>query len=65
MLLLSMCESTVFVVKKGERERVMDNVSLINVEGENITVSGFLGEKKTVKGRITKIDSERHEILIE
>jgi predicted RNA-binding protein len=60
-----MCETTVIVVKKGSQERLMDNVSLINVEGENIKISGLLGETMTVKGRITKIDSERHEILIE
>lgn len=60
-----MCETAVFTVKGGGRKQVMDNVSLIVVDGDEVTLSGLLGDTKRVSGRITRVDLENHEILIE
>lgn len=47
-----------------ERRKLMDNVTVITVDGEKIALSGLLGESMTVEGRIRRIDMERHEIEI-
>ncbi|MFQ5800155.1 MAG: CooT family nickel-binding protein [Candidatus Hydrothermarchaeales archaeon] len=60
-----MCESSVFKIKKDGKEKLMDNVTLITVDGNKVNLSGMFGEQKTVEGRILKIDSERHEVYIE
>ncbi len=60
-----MCETAVFTVKGGGRKQVMDNVSLLVVDGEEVTLSGLLGDTKRARGRITRVDLENHEILIE
>ena len=60
-----MCETAVFTVKGGGRKQVMDNVSLIVVDGDEVVLSGLLGETKRVSGRITRVDLEKHEIIIE
>ncbi|RMF90281.1 MAG: CooT family nickel-binding protein [Methanobacteriota archaeon] len=59
-----MCESTVFMAEGKERRKLMDNVTVITVDGEKIALSGLLGESMTVEGRIRRIDMERHEIEI-
>jgi predicted RNA-binding protein len=43
----------------------MDNVTLITVSGEDITLSGILGERINVKGSIKSVDSEKHEVIIQ
>jgi predicted RNA-binding protein len=60
-----MCESSVYRIRKGEREKLMDNVTLITVSGEDITLSGILGERINVKGSIKSVDSEKHEVIIQ
>ncbi len=60
-----MCESTVYLIRNGEKELIMENVTFAAVDGADVVLSGLLGESKTVKGRITRIDSDRHEIIIE
>lgn len=60
-----MCESRVFKIKNDRKEKLMDNVTLITVDGNIVNLSDMFGERKTVKGKILKIDSERHEVYIE
>jgi predicted RNA-binding protein len=59
-----MCESNVFRIKNGEKKKLMDNAVLIKVKGDEITISGIFGESKKIKGRISRIDSEKHEVII-
>ena len=59
-----MCESTVFMEKGGEREVLMEDVVQVTVDGETIKVTGILGERKDVKGRITEINLLKHTIVI-
>lgn len=59
-----MCESKVFVVKGGKKEKIMDEAILVRDEGDRVVVGGLFGEKKEVKGRIIEVDADRHEITI-
>ncbi len=60
-----MCETAVFTVADGGRKQLMDNVSLVEVDGDEITMSGMLGGSVKTRGRISRVDLEKHEILIE
>jgi predicted RNA-binding protein len=59
-----MCEWNVFLVKSGEKERLMEGASFIKDDGKKIIVGGTFKETKEVQGKIVEIDSDRHEILI-
>ncbi len=60
-----MCESSVYVVKEGNKEKIMDEAILINDESDKIVVVGILGERKEILGgKIVKMDMGKHEILI-
>ncbi len=59
-----MCESKVFIIKGGKKEKIMDEAMLVRDEGSVIIIGGLMGERKEVKGRIVEIDADKHEILI-
>ncbi len=59
-----MCESTVYLQRDGGRELVMENVTLITVEGDSVKLTGIFGQSKALKGKVLRIDSDKHEVLI-
>jgi len=59
-----MCEINVFLLRGDNRERIMDSVAKILVEGNSIQLTGILGDKKTVEGSIKEINFSRGEALI-
>jgi predicted RNA-binding protein len=61
---LKMCEINVFLLRGDERERIMDSVAKILVEGDSIQLTGILGDQMTVGGSIKEINFSRGEALI-
>jgi predicted RNA-binding protein len=59
-----MCELNVVMLRGEVRERVMDSVARILVEGNSIQLIGILGDKMTVEGSIKEINISRGEALI-
>lgn len=59
-----MCESAVFVLKGGKKEKVMSEASFVKDDGQKVIVGGMFGEIKEVKGKIIEVDADRHEIII-
>lgn len=56
-----MCESTVY---STEGSLIMEDVLLINIDGDHIYMTGILNQKKTIKGSISEIDLDKHGIYI-
>ncbi|HEY3362598.1 MAG TPA: CooT family nickel-binding protein [Methanosarcina sp.] len=59
-----MCELNVFLLRGDERERIMDSVARIFVEGSSIQLTGILGDQMTVEGSIKEVNFSRGEALI-
>ncbi len=59
-----MCELNVILLQGNKRERVMDSVAKILVEGNSIQLTGILGDKMTLEGSIKEINISRGEALI-
>jgi uncharacterized protein len=59
-----MCEINVILLRGENRERVMDSVAKILVEGNSIQLTGILGDKMTVEGSIKEVNFSRGEALI-
>ncbi|AKB43650.1 MAG TPA: CooT family nickel-binding protein [Methanosarcina vacuolata] len=59
-----MCELNVFLLRGDERERIMDSVARIFVEGNSIQLTGILGDQMTVEGSIREVNFSRGEALI-
>jgi predicted RNA-binding protein len=59
-----MCEGTAYVVRDGQERKVMDNVILIQPEGDEILLADLLGKRQIVRGTIKKIDLLKHLVVI-
>jgi hypothetical protein len=59
-----MCEINVFLLRGDERERIMDSVAKILVEGDSIQLTGLFGDQMTVEGSIKEVNFSRGEALI-
>lgn len=59
-----MCELNVFLLRGDKRDRIMDSVARILVEGNSIQLTGILGDQMTVEGSIKEVNFSRGEALI-
>ncbi|MGB9939593.1 CooT family nickel-binding protein [Methanosarcina sp.] len=59
-----MCEINVFLLRGDERERIMDSVAKILVEGDSIQLTGILGDQMSVRGSVKEVNFSRGEALI-
>jgi predicted RNA-binding protein len=59
-----MCELNVILLRGNRREKVMDSVAKILVEGNSIQLTGILGDKMTLEGSIKEVNLSRGEALI-
>jgi predicted RNA-binding protein len=55
-----MCETKVYLSDDGEEEQIMEDVVLVQPEGETCLLVNLLGEQKLVQGRIERIDFLKH-----
>jgi predicted RNA-binding protein len=59
-----MCEARVYVSRDGEEQEVMEDVVLVQPDGDAYLLVNLLGEQKLVQGTIEKIDFLRHTLLV-
>ena len=59
-----MCELNVILLRGNMREKVMDSVAKILVEGNSIQLTGILGDKMTLEGSIKEVNISRGEAFI-
>jgi len=61
-----MCESTVVLLKNGNKEVIMEDVAKIFFSQEGVSLMDILGEKKTLEGvRMTEANLMNHELILE
>ncbi len=60
-----MCQSHAYLIKNGKEELVMEDVSLIKPQGDELLLVGMLGETMQVKARIKELQLMDHRILLE
>lgn len=59
-----MCESHAYVVREGKEEKILDDVTLLKPEGDQIVLRSLFGDEVKVKGRIEEIQFMDHKILL-
>ena len=60
-----MCESSVYIIRDGQQELLIEDVDLMEQEGDEIRVVNIFGEEKRVKARIKSLSLVEHKILLE
>lgn len=59
------CQARVYVRRDGAEQLVMEDVALVEVEGDTCTLSTLFGEEKRIRGRIARIDLLKHTVHLE
>ena len=60
-----MCEAHAYILKDEEEEKLLENVDLIEVEGEEIRLINIFGEQKIIKAKIKSYNNSQSKILLE
>jgi predicted RNA-binding protein len=59
-----MCEATVYLRDANGERKIMQDVVLVQPEGEVCRLSSLLGEQKLVQGHVVKIDLLKHIVYL-
>ncbi|MBM4318534.1 MAG: CooT family nickel-binding protein [Deltaproteobacteria bacterium] len=59
-----MCESTVYLRRGEQEEKLMSDVARIMVEGDRIVIIGLLGEQREVRADVVALDLVGHRVLL-
>lgn len=57
-----MCEATVYLTDDGQEKKIMQDVMLVQPEGDAYLLVNLLGEQKLVLGSIERIDFLKHTV---
>jgi predicted RNA-binding protein len=59
-----MCEAIVYMVRGGDRQKIMEDVVTVAPEGDQLLLTDLFGEQKLITAEIQTIDLTGHEIII-
>lgn len=60
-----MCEANVYLVKQGKEELVLEDISILRSERDELYLQNLFGEQKRMKARIKEMNLIDHKILLE
>ena len=60
-----MCQSSVYILDKGQEELVLEEVAWVEVDGNQMTMKSLFGEPTFLFARIKEIDLMKHRIVLE
>lgn len=60
-----MCEAHAFVLKDGKEEMILENVDLVDLEGDEVRLVSIFGEQKVLKARLKQYNNSERKILFE
>ena len=60
-----MCEANAFVLIDGKEEKLLENVDLVSLEGDDVKLVSIFGEQKTLKARFKQYNNTEGKIVFE
>jgi len=60
-----MCEAHAFLLKNGREEKVLEDVDLVELNGEEVRLESIFGEQKILKARFKLYSNTERKILFE
>ena len=60
-----MCEAHAFILKDGEEEKVLENVDLVELDGDEVKLTRIFGDQKTLKAMLKLYDNTKRKIIFE
>jgi predicted RNA-binding protein len=59
-----MCEAAAYVLKNGQEELVLQDVDIIEPDGENLRLVNIFGEQKILKAAILSLNLVDHKVIL-
>lgn len=59
-----MCEAAAYILKNGREELLLQDVDLIEPDGENLRIVSIFGEQKIVKASILSLNLVNHKVIL-
>jgi predicted RNA-binding protein len=59
-----MCEAAAYVLKHGQEELLLQDVDLIEPDGENLRLVNIFGEQKIIKATIHSLNLVNHKVIL-
>ncbi len=60
-----MCESKVYLVSGGRQELLFEGAVRVAEDGDEVVITGILGEKKAVaNARVAEVDARKHIVIL-
>jgi predicted RNA-binding protein len=60
-----MCQLSAYLVRSGQEELVLEDVSLVEVEGEKVFLTTLFQPREAINARIQVVDLVRNKLLLE
>ena len=59
-----MCEAAAYILKDGKEELLLQDVDLIEPDGENLRLVSIFGEQKIIKASIVSLNLVNHKLIL-
>ena len=60
-----MCEAHAFILKDGKEEKVLEDVDIVEMDGDEVKLVSIFGEQKNLKARLYRYNNTERKILFE
>ena len=60
-----MCEANAYLLKEGREELVLEDISILRSENEELYLQNIFGEQRRIKAHIKEMNLIDHRILLE
>ena len=60
-----MCEANAYLMKEGKEELILEDISILRPEKDELYLQNIFGEQKRIKARIKEMNLIDHRILLE
>ncbi len=59
-----MCEAAAYIIRNGQEELLLEDVDLIEPEGDHLRLVSIFGEQKIVKATIQSLNLVNHKVIL-
>jgi len=60
-----MCEANAYLIKGGAEELILEDITLLRPEGNELFLENMFGEQKRIKARIKEMNLTTHRVILE
>ena len=59
-----MCEAAAYIIRNGQEELFLEDVDLIEPDGDNLRLVSIFGEQKIIKAAIQSLNLVNHKVIL-